>query len=61
MTKEVVLQAIHSVSLVHLAAHGDDGDDEREKILLSPNHLTPSIPREGVYLLTMAEISQIQL
>lgn len=61
MTKEVVLQAIHSVSLVHLAAHGDDGDDERGKILLSPNHLTPSIPREGVYLLTMAEISQIKL
>ena len=58
MTKEVVLQAIHSVSLIHLAAHGDD---ERGEILPSPNHLTPSIPREEVYLLTMAEISQIKL
>ena len=58
-TKEAVLQVINSVSLIHLAAHGDA---ERGEILLSPKRLTPSsIPREEAYLLTMADISQIKL
>ena len=58
-TKEAVLQVINSVSLIHLATHGDA---ERGEILLSPKRLTPfSIPREEAYLLTMAYISQIKL
>ena len=58
-TKEAVLEVINSVSLIHLAAHGDA---ERGEILLCPKHLTPSsIPREEAYLLTMADISQIKL
>ncbi|XP_022779219.1 uncharacterized protein LOC111320788, partial [Stylophora pistillata] len=57
-TKEAVLQAINSVSLIHLAAHGDA---ERGEILLSPKRPTPFIPREEAYLLTMADISQTKL
>ena len=45
-TKEAVLQNIHSVSLIHFAAHGDA---ERGEIALA------------IYLLTMADISQVQL
>ena len=57
-TKQAVLQAIHFVSLIHFAAHGNA---ERGEIALSPNRPTESIPQEEDYLLTMSDISQVQL
>ena len=57
-TKEAVLQNIHSVSLIHFAAHGDA---ERGEIALAPQHPFNGIPTEKDYLLTMADISQVQL
>ena len=57
-TKQAVLQAINSVSLIHFAAHGNA---ERGEIALSPNRPTESIPQEEDYLLTMSDISQVQL
>ena len=57
-TKQAVLQAIHSVSLMHFAAHGNA---ERGEIALSPIRTSNSIPQEKDYLLMMSDISQIQL
>ena len=57
-TKEAVLDAINSVSLVHFAAHGDA---ERGEIALSPNCPTNFIPQDENYLLTMADISKLRL
>ena len=57
-TKEVVLGAINSVSLIHFAAHGDA---ERGEIALSPNCPTNFIPQDENFLLTMADISQVRL
>ena len=59
-TKHSVLQAINSVSLIHIAAHGDP---ERGEIALSPEHHStlPPFPREEEYLLTMADISKTRL
>ena len=57
-TKEAVLQAINLVSLIHFAAHGNA---ERGEICLSPNRATINIPQEEDYLLTMSDISQVQL
>ena len=57
-TKQAVLQAIHSVSLIHLAAHGDA---ERGEIVLSPECPADYVPREEAFLLTMNEISRIKL
>ncbi|PFX20929.1 Tetratricopeptide repeat protein 28, partial [Stylophora pistillata] len=59
-TKHAVLQAINSVSLIHIAAHGDA---KRGEIALSPEHpiLFPPFPREEDYLLTMADISKTRL
>ena len=57
-TKQAVLRAINSVSLIHFAAHGNA---ERGEIALSPNRTTESIPQEEDYLLTMSDISQVQL
>ena len=59
-TKLSVLQTINSVSLIHIAAHGDA---ERGEIALSPKHPYPlsPLPREGDYLLTMADISKTRL
>ena len=57
-TKQAVLQAIHSVSLIHLAAHGNA---ERGEIVLSPECPADYVPREGAFLLTMADISRIKL
>ena len=56
-TKQAVLESMHSVSLIHFAAHGDD---ERGEIALSPIS-SCGIPHEEDYLLTMAEISQVRL
>ena len=57
-TKQAVLQAIHSVSLIHLAAHGSA---ERGEIALSPECPAGYVPREEAYLLTMEDISRIKL
>ena len=57
-TKQAVLQAINSVSLIHFAAHGNA---ERGEICLAPNRASDEIPEEEDYLLTMSDISQVQL
>ena len=57
-TKQAVLQRIHSVSLVHLAAHGDA---ERGEIALAPERIGRGIPQEKDYLLTMSDISKVQV
>jgi len=58
-TKQAVLQAMNSVALIHLAAHGDA---ERGEIALAPSFRHPNgIPQEGLYLLTMSDISKVQL
>ena len=57
-TKQAVLQAINLVSLIHFAAHGNA---ERGEIALSPNRTTDKIPQEEDYLLTMSDISKVQL
>ena len=55
--KQTVLEKMPSVSLIHLAAHGDA---ERGEIVLSPIS-SCGTPHEEDYLLTMAEISQVRL
>ena len=57
-TKKAVLQNIHSVSLIHFACHGNA---ERGEILLAPPPLTDRKPQEEDYLLTMENISKVQL
>ena len=58
-TKEAILQAMTSVALIHIAAHGDS---ERGEIALAPSFRIPNgIPTEGLYLLTIADISKIQV
>ena len=58
-TKQAVLQAIHSVGLIHFAAHGFEEEGE---IALAPNVGTPNkIPKEEDYLLTMPDISKTRL
>ncbi|XP_022792365.1 tetratricopeptide repeat protein 28-like [Stylophora pistillata] len=57
-TKQAALQAIPSVSLIHLAAHGNA---ERGEIALSPSSTTNSIPQEKDYLLTMSDIQGVQV
>ena len=57
-TKQAVLQNIHSVSLIHFACHGNA---ERGEIVLAPPPLTDRKPQEEDYLLTMQNISKVQL
>ena len=57
-TKQAVLQRLHSVSLVHFAAHGDI---ERGEIALTPPDSAMRPPHEADYLLTMTDISQVRL
>ena len=57
-TKQAVLQRIHSVGLIHFAAHGDA---ERGEIALAPPLSFEGIPQENDYLLTMEEISQVRV
>ncbi len=57
-TKHAVLQRIHSVSLVHFAAHGNA---ERGEIALSPLRSSNRVPQEDDYLLTMSDISRVRL
>ena len=57
-TKQAVLQNIHTVSLIHFACHGDA---ERGEIVLAPPSLPDRTPKEEDYLLTMEDISEVQL
>ena len=57
-TKQVVLQRINSVSLIHFAAHGNA---DRGEIALAPLCPTNGYAQEEGYLLTMADISKVQL
>ena len=58
-TKEAVLQAMNSVALIHIAG---SGHAERGAIYLAPNYRIPNgIPVERLFLLTMSDISKIQL
>ena len=56
-TKRAVLERMHSVSLIHFAAHGYE---ERGEIALSPLSQCGT-PHEVDYLLTMAEISWLKV
>ena len=57
-TKQAVLEMIKSVSLIHIAAHGNT---ERGEIALAPPGSTAGIPQEDDYLLKMSDISQVQV
>ena len=57
-TKQEVLQRMHSVGLIHFAAHGSA---ERGEIALAPIQPTDRIPREEDFLLTMSDISNVRL
>ena len=57
-TKQAVLESIHSVALIHFAAHGNA---ERGEIALASPFPDNGIPQEEEYLLTMTEISQVRL
>ncbi|XP_022777935.1 tetratricopeptide repeat protein 28-like, partial [Stylophora pistillata] len=57
-TREAVLQVMSSVSLIHIAAHGNA---DRGEIALSPCPTAKSIPEEEDYLLRIADISQVKL
>ncbi|XP_066014909.1 tetratricopeptide repeat protein 28-like [Pocillopora verrucosa] len=56
--KQEVLQAMNSVSLIHIAAHGNA---ERGEIALSPSLATNTIPEEDDYLLRISDVSQVKL
>ena len=57
-TKQVVLERLHSVSLIHFAAHGNA---ERGEIALAPVRPRNRIAEEEEYLLTMSDIAEVQL
>ena len=57
-TKKAVLEKLNSVSLIHIAAHGNA---ERGEIALSPPHSNTGIPLEDDYLLKMSDISKVQV
>ena len=57
-TKQAVLQEINSVSLIHFAAHGNA---ERGEIILAPVRTGKRLPCETDCLLTVSDISQVQL
>ena len=56
---QAVLQGMNSVALIHIAAHGDA---EKGEIALAPDFRHSNrIPPEALYLLTMSDISKVQL
>jgi len=57
-TKQVVLERLPSAGLIHFAAHGNA---ERGEIALCPVRSTKKFPDEKEYVLTMSDISQVQL
>ena len=57
-TKQAVLERIKSVSLIHFAAHGNE---EKGEIILVPVRTGSQLPRENHCLLTVGDISQVQI
>ena len=57
-TKQAVLEAMRSASLIHFAAHGNA---ERGEIVLAPERLVNSTLQKDDFLLTMSEVSKVQL
>ena len=57
-TKQAVLQRMHSVSLIHIAAHGDA---ERGAIALAPSQHIKGKPTGEDFVLTMSDISKVRL
>ena len=57
-TKQAVLEEIRSASLIHFAAHGDA---ERGEIVLAPERPVNSTLQQDGFLLTMSEVSKVQL
>nr|XP_058962090.1 tetratricopeptide repeat protein 28-like [Pocillopora verrucosa] len=57
-TREAVLQAMNSKSLIHIAAHGNP---DRGEIALSPRPSSSNIPEEEDYLLRICDISKVKL
>ena len=57
-TKQAVLQKIHLVSLIHIAAHGNA---DRGDIALAPARHIKGTPKKEDFVLTMSDISKVQL
>ena len=57
-TKQAGLQKIHSVSLIYIAAHGDA---DRGDIALAHAQNVKGKPKKEDFLLTMSDISKVQL
>ena len=57
-TKQAVLDRLHSVTLIHFAAHGNA---DRGEIALSPVGPANRIPEEEDYLLRISDIAEVQL
>ena len=55
-TKQAVLEAMRSASLIHFAAHGNA---ERGEIVLAPERLVNSTLQKDDFLLTMSEVSKV--
>ena len=57
-TRKAVLQTMNSVSLIHIAAHGDP---DRGEIALSPRPSSSNIPEEEDCLLRIPDIPKVKL
>ena len=57
-TKKAVLEKLNSVSLIHIAAHGNA---ERGEIALSSPRSSVGIPQEDDYLLKISDISKVKV
>ena len=57
-TKQAVLEAMHSASLIHFAAHGDA---ERGEIVLAPVRPVNRTLHKNDYVLTTADLSEVKL
>ena len=57
-TKQAVLEAMHSASLIHFAAHGDA---ERGEIVLAPVRPINRPLHKDDYVLTTADVSEVKL
>ena len=57
-TKKAVLERMNSVSLIHIAAHGNA---ERGEIALAPPRSLAGIPQEDDYLLKMSDIAKVKV
>ena len=57
-TKQAVLQAMHSTSLIHFAAHGDA---EKGEIVLAPVRPVNRTLHQDDFVLTTADVSEVKL